>query len=100
DPQRRRDVHDREYEQVRAVKQAVPQLPADEAEREDRADRDQACEEAIEVLEGGGLDVLGGRTAGSRAFDVHVVGTRLAGRAPAVGVVRTLPGGRGALDRI
>ena len=78
DTERRGDVHDREHDQVRAVKQAIPQLPADEAEREDRADRDQAREEAVEVFEDGRLNVVRGRTV--ERGTVEGVSAGIAGR--------------------
>ncbi len=74
------------------MKQAVPQLPGDDAERDHRADGDQTCEEAIEVLEGDGLDIV------RRGADLGWAVER--GGALHVGVLRPLPGGRGALDRI
>jgi hypothetical protein len=92
DTESREEVHDREHDKVGAVKQAVPQLPADDAERDHRADRDQTREEAVEILEGDGLDVLGGRAVLSGAIEC--------GGALHVGALRTLPGGRGALDGI
>ena len=74
------------------MKQAVPQLPADEAECENWPDRDQAREEAIEILEDRRLNVVDRDEAIERGSVEDVTLDR--------GVVRTLPGGRGALDRI
>jgi len=90
-PERRGDVHDREHDQVRAVKQAIPQLPADEAKCENRTDGDQTRQEAVQVLEDGGLNVVRGR-----AIKRGTVEAMTRDR----GIIRTLPGGRGALDRI
>src|ERR1700728_1558344 len=73
DAERREEIHDREHDEVRAVKQAVPQLPADEAEREDRADRAQPREEAVQVLVGGGLYVLGRWAVKPGTFNMGVL---------------------------
>jgi hypothetical protein len=80
------EVHDREHEHVVAVKQAVPQLPAGEAECDDGANGDEPREKAVEVLVRDGLDVLGRGTVGCGTLDL--------------GVVRIRPGGCGALDRM
>ena len=66
DAEPREDIHDREHDHVRAVQQAVPQLPADEAERGNRRERDERGDDAIARLVRGQLDVVGSGRAGQR----------------------------------
>ena len=58
DTEAREEIDDREHDQVGAVQEAVPHLPADEAEGEDRPDRDQRGERPVEPLVFDRLDVL------------------------------------------
>ncbi len=58
DAEARQHVDDREDDHVRKVQQPVPHLPPDDAEGEDRADRDEPRQGAVERLVFDGLNVL------------------------------------------
>ena len=74
--ERRQGVHDREHDQVGAVQEAVPELPADEAERGDRGERDERGDDPIAGLVCDRLDVvragLGPRRAVAPAADAWI----------------------------
>ena len=62
------DVHDPEDDDVAPVQQAVPHLPPDDAEREERHDGDDAGDDPVPRLVRDGLDVVRRGSIGRRGW--------------------------------